>query len=325
MQFNSEKLKEIDFVKLIKESFIFTWQKKYLWWFGFFVALGSLGSLNFSFDPEENEKSKELFEKTISFILNHQNLFIAIAIGLIILLILFFALSVLGRGALIKIIYLELEVGKSNFKTGFNFGKRFFWRLLVLTIIAFLFTSGIILVMAIPIIFFIESEIIFPAIILGVLAILILIPILFLIYFLLRFSQLFLVLGNLSIRQSLENAYALLRKNLASSLVIFFILMIIGIIFFMLTILIFIPFVIIFGLLGILLYYLLKITGIIIIVSIAVPIFLIIFFALRSFYEVFRQVVWIKFFQIIAKPKAKQETTSKILEQKLQPTPNIAE
>ena len=325
MQFNSEKLKEINFVKLIKESIVFAWQKKYLWWFGFFIALGSFGSLTFPSETEDSEENSEVFEKISYFISNHQTLFISIVVALLILFVLFFILSILGRGALIKTTYLELEVGKFNFKKGLNFGKKFFWRILTLFILAFFSIFGIILIMAVPIFFFIVSKLIIPAILLGILAILILIPILLLTYFLLGYGQLFLVLGNLSIKQSLENAYGLLQKNLASSLVLLFAFLIVGISFFICTIIVFIPLMIIFVLLGFLFYYFLKTTGLIIIISIAILIFLIIFFIIRSFYEVFRQVVWIKFFQIIAKPKAKQETTSKILEQKLQPTPNIAE
>ena len=325
MQFNAKKLKEINFIEIIKESFIFAWQKKYLWWFGLLIVLGNFGSFNFSFDSEEFEENQEVIGKAISFISAHQNLFIAIVIILILLFILFFILSILGKGALIKTIYIELEVGKSNFKTGLKFGKKFFWKLLTLTALTFFFIIGILLIMAIPIVFLIFSGVIVPAIILIIIAFLILIPLFFLVYFLLSFSRIYLVLGNLSIKQSLENAYSLLRKNIAPSLVLFFILAITGIIFFFCTIIILIPFIIIFTLLGLLLYFLLKITGIIITVSIAIPILLIIFFILRSFYKVFHQTVWIKFFQIIAKPKVVQEIVIKIPESKLEPTPNIVE
>ena len=57
MKLNTEKLKNLDFVKIIKESFFFAWQKKYLWWFGLFVSLGSLGTFSPSPDIQQSSEN----------------------------------------------------------------------------------------------------------------------------------------------------------------------------------------------------------------------------------------------------------------------------
>jgi len=325
MKLNSKKIKEINFFKIIKESFALAWQKKYLWLFGLFITLGSIGSFNFSFEPEKNAEDKEVIEKIHSFIISHLPLFITIAIILALLFILFFLLSILGRGSLIKSIALELEDKKSNFKLGLNSGKKYFKNLFNLVLLSFLFIFGILIVMALPIIFLFKTGVTIPAIILSVLAVLIFIPLLFLLYFLINLGQIYIVLGDLSLKQSIENAYILFKKNMLVNLVLIFILWFVKITLFIAVAILLIPVIIIFALFGLLLYFLFKLVGIIIAVSLGALALICIFFIVNSFYEVLRQAVWIKFFQKIAKPKPTKELLEKIPEPKTQLADNVIE
>jgi len=312
MQFHSEKLKQLDFVKIVKESFVLAWQKKYLWWFGLFVSLGSFGTFTPSYQSEQNPESEVVMDKFSTFLSNNAGLILIGISIIIILLFIFFLLSILFRGALIKSIGLELENKKSNFREGFKSGKKYFGKIFALSLLFFFFLLVVSLIMSIPIIFLFSSEVFVLGGILLFVAILIFIPLLILIYFLLHLGYLYIVLGNLPVFQSIENAYALLRKNLASALVMMCVFLVTGIMLSTALLFIFIILFIILFLIGLLLFFLLKTAGLIIAVILSALIVIPLFFSLRAIYEVFYQAAWINFFHAIAKPKAEEKLTEKI-------------
>ena len=325
MQFHSEKLKQLDFVKIIKESFLLAWQKKYLWWFGLFVSLGSFSTFSPSYQSEKNSENNIAMDKFSSFFSNHAEI---IMIGISIIIILFFILfilSILFRGALIKATNLELENKKSTFKDGFKFGKKYFGKLFTLSLFSFLFLLIIAFIMAIPILFLFSSKVFVFGGILLFIAILIFIPLIILVYFLSHLGYLYIVLGDLKIFPAIENAYALLQKNLSSSLVMMCVFLVTGIIFSTALLIIFIVLFIVLFLFGLLLFFILKTIGAIIAVALSVLIIIPLFFTLRAFYEVFYQTAWIKFFHAIAKPKAPEKVREKIPISKPIPTTDAIE
>lgn len=332
MKLNSEKLKQIDFVKLIKESFVFAWRKKYLWWFGLFVSLGNFIIFIPSKNPQkspENEiavlKDNLLLKESYTFFSAHPQLIVIGVSVLIFLCIIFFLLSTFARGALIKLINLELEEKKSNLKNGLIFGKKYFRKILALTLSAIFFLLIILIILTFPVVFLFLVKAYFTAFFLFVIALLIFFPLTFLVYFLIHLGCLYLVLGDLSLKAAIENAYALLQKNLAANLVMLCLILVTDIIFFVTILFLFLPLALALFLIGLLLVFLFKTLGFIIAIILAILTFFLLFLTLLAFYEVFRQTAWIKFFHAIAKPKSTEEVLEKILKPKPIPTTDAIE
>jgi len=313
MKLNSQKLKELNFWEIIKESFVLAWQKKYLWWFGLFLILGGSSSFGFSSDDSKRDSSMKAFN---TFFAQHPAFTISIISFLIVLCILLFILSFFARGALIKSIHQELAEKKSNFKAGLKMGKKYFGKILGLTLLSVIFLIAVAIVMAIPITSLFAAKAFIPAFILIAIAILIFIPLAFLVHFLLRLGYLYLVLGDLSIRSALENAYSLLKNNLAANLIFFLIFLLVNFVFCIALFFLLAPVALILFLVGLILFFIFQKIGIVIAIILAVLILLPIFLIIVSFYQVFQQTAWIKFFHAIAKPKIEEKVLEKIPETK---------
>jgi len=324
MKIKTEKIKSIDFWNFLKEALALAWKKKYLWWLGFFASIGSSGGFNFPYTPENNEKDFPK-EKFLNFFSENLSLIIILAVIALIIFLAILILSIIAKGALIKSIAFEIDEKKLEPKKSLGIGKKYFWKILFFNLFFTFSILVIMLLMAVPIIFLFLIEAIVPAILLIFIALLIFIPIAFLINFLFQLGIIYLVLGELSIWQSIDKAYRLWKNNILESfvmLLIFFATRIfLGMAFlitFLAVALVFLPIVFIF-------YLIFKTTGLIISISLGVIVLLAILFAVRGFYEVFRQTTWIKFFLIIAKPKLEEKVLEKIPEPKKIPTTNVVE
>ncbi|MFZ2975191.1 MAG: hypothetical protein WA055_01000 [Candidatus Moraniibacteriota bacterium] len=297
-------MSKINYLEIIKKAWAITWKNRYLWWFGFFVVLGGGGSMNYFFnsgedkklDPAQNEKILEFFSQNIHWI-------IALATIVFLLLIIFFILNTLGRGALIASIEKNIKGQVSNFKSGWKDGKKNFWKIFIIdfSLGLFILLTLLILIAPVAVLFFNKNYIIGG--ILTFLAILIFIPIAILSSYLKNYGYLYCILGKLRFWPAIESAYNLFAKNFWASIILSLIFIPLGIVL-MLVILAIIPFLLlVFLILGIISYLTLgKITAIIISAIGLVIFFLYAIFA-KSIYEVFSQAIWILFFHEIATPK----------------------
>ena len=294
----------INYLEIIKKAWAITWKNRYLWWFGFFVILGGGGSVNYFFnsgedkklDPAQNEKILEFFSQNIHWV-------ITLAIVVFLLLIIFFILNTLGRGALITSIEKNIKGQVSNFKSGWKDGKKNFWKIFIIdfSLGLFIFLTLLILIAPVAILFLNKNYIIGG--ILTFLAILIFIPIAILTSYLKTYSYLYSILGKINFWPAVENAYNLFAKNFWASIILSLIFIPLGIVL-MLIILALVPFLLlIFLILGTIGYLALgKITAIII-SAIGLVIFFLYAIFVKSIYEVFSQAIWILFFHEIASPK----------------------
>jgi len=315
-------MEKINYLEIFKKAWKTTWENKHLWWFGLFLFLaGGCFGFSFPFNRNFSGKNPEIKKESVVFIENFiADHWIWIIFGIVISALIFLCILILAniaRAGLIKSIYF-LEQGKIiNFKNGFQLGKKYFWKILGLNILVMFLVAIFFAVIFVPVsfLFYLKSYVLgFIALILGCLMI---IPLCLLSFFIKEYSIIYLVLSDLKIYASLENAYALLRKNILSSILmalffIFFNLIIFSIICAIIFVVSAILFVI-----GSVLYVLLNKVGLILAVTGGIiPIaFAIIFFG--SVLQVFRQAVWVLFFIEIASIKMKDSAGEKIKEEKI--------
>ncbi len=311
----------INYLKIVHNAWRITWKHKYLWWFGFFASAMNVGNAFFYIFVGGKEENKDLDQKINS--LAKQPEWIAIAIlALLIFYLAFFLIQALAQGSLLASIGKISRKEPANFKTALRDGKTYFWKVFLIRLLIGLsmFCVGVLLFTPVIILLYLNAN--FVAILLIFLALFILIPISFLALFLEIYSLIYAVLGNLSLRYSVENAYLILRKNLTPSLIMALISIVanslMGIVFIMVSI----PFLIFAFLAGVILSFIFNETGAILtIITIFITISILLIF-LRAIYGVFNQSLWILFFEEIGSPKSDKEPGEPVEEEiKIKATP----
>jgi hypothetical protein len=132
----------MDYGNILSRAWRITWNNKILWVFGFLAGLGSGGGGNgnarFSTDgqpggtpfPPDLQRQLERPE-VLSIVL-------AVICVLLIIGIVFFILSIIGRGGLIGGIRQAEDKGAITFGEGWSIGTHYFWRMLGIQLILFL-------------------------------------------------------------------------------------------------------------------------------------------------------------------------------------------
>lgn len=300
----------VPYLGIIKKAWNITWHNKYLWWFGFFVALGSCGNINYSLDRPGNPKLEKSIEQIQQFLTNHSYLIIIAVVLVLIVLI----LRIIGKGALISSTYKTAKNRSSDFKLGFREGKKYFWKLLGLGLVVAGYFLAALIILAVPVIFlFVNGNYIIGSLLAAV-AIFIFLPLVIILLFLREYGSLYIVLGGLKITAALENSYVLLRRNILSSVIMALVFIPLSIGFFLLLIAVILPVAAVFLIIGLIFYFFISKIGafVILFLAISVLVFMLMFF--RSIWEVFAQTIWVLFFQEIASLKPTEEIEEKVEE-----------
>lgn len=314
----------INYIEIIKKAFGMVWQNRYLWWLGFFMAFSGIGLRTSNFSSSK-ETSPENMEKIWNFISANLSWIIPLAVFLILLLILFLVLGTIARAGVIRSVEKIEKKENFGFKEAMKEGKKYFWKFLFLGIALSIALILILTIMAIPIALLFSAHSYIIGGILTFIAILIFVPLAVIFIFIKSFGQIYLVLGNLSLRSSIENGYHLFLKNIKKSIVMSLIFILISMLLCFAVLLSILAFVIIFGLLGLLLFLVLKIIGIIIAAGLAILVLLVFFLIVSSFFQAFSQIAWVLFFKEIAAPKV-EEVLEEIAQEEIlkQKTPEPA-
>lgn len=292
-----------------------TWQNRYLWWLGFFMAFsgGSIRMFNFS---SSGENSSQDLEKIWNFISSNLDWIIPSVVFLFLLFIFLMILGTIARAGVIRAVEKIEKKENFGFKDAMREGKKYFWKLFFLGAILLIVLSLILAVMAMPIVLLFVAHSYIIGGILTFIAILIFIPLATIFAFIKIYGQLYIVLGKISLKASIENAYRLFLKNILKSLIMALIFIPLSILMSFAVLFLALIIVIIFGIPGILLFLALKTTGIIIAASLAILVFIFIVLVLSSFFQSFSQIVWVLLFKEIASPKA-EEVLKEITEEEL--------
>jgi hypothetical protein len=306
---NPSTKKEVPFIEILKRAGQIVWQNKFLVWFGFLMALGSPGSFNVSNNKEWNREN----EVIRNFIETHWQLFLIVIFVLLTLSIFLFLLSLLGKAGLVRSVSLVLQDKKTSFREGWKTGKKSLWNLFKLSLLFFFAIFIIVLVLSIPVIFLAVRGSWISAILVGLLAIAIFIPLAFILALTNIFAEFYIILSNLKVWPAVETGYNLLIQNIKNSFIFALLMlavnMIVGIIFlfiFIITLLILVP-------TGIIFYGLGKIVfGIFL--GLAIFLALAILFFISSVFLTYKTTAWTLFFYEIASIKTSE--TEKVSEEK---------
>jgi len=301
--------KNIDYLGLFKRAARIVWQNRFLFWFGLLMALGSPGGMNFS--PSGNDLGSNQ-EAAKNFFASHWVLAATLATLAFAVVIIFFLLSLLGKAGLIGAVNKIVLGKKMNFRSGWKIGKRYFLKLLRLFLLFFLAILIIILVLAIPVVYLLTIHSWIAALLVGLLAVAILIPIALILFFTNTYATFYIVLSDLKVMSAVETAYGLLTRRLGPSLIFGLLLLALNIIFALavlpiaaLVLLILIP-------AGTLFFFLSKIAfGIYL--ALAILLFIAAALFVGSIFTTYKTTVWVLFFREIA--EVKKEEFEKVAEE----------
>jgi len=288
------------------------------------IALSSPG-INYNLGSGHNEgpasPSSVLFHSYSEFINSHMQMIIAGAIIFSIIIIILVIFGIIARAGLLKSIDAVLKNKPVGFKAGMREGKKYLGRLFVLGLtISFLILASVI-VLATPVAFVLINKAFVTGIFLGILAFIILIPVMILCSFLKVYGNIYVVLGELSAWNALEKAYELFRKNILASIIMWLLFIPIGFALMLAIIMIIIPLSLLFLAAGFGLHSVAGTHGAIITACVGAICFLAIVLSVRSIYETFIQSAWYLFFLEIAKPKVEEMVSEEALEKKEETLP----
>lgn len=222
---NTPQKKQIPYIEILKQAGRIVWQHRFLLWFGLLMALGSPGSFNIGGNNEDFGKQGEAAK---SFFETHWQIVLVIAVVLFIVGIILFLISLVAKAGLVRSVNLVSQNKKTNFKEGWRSGKKYFGKLFKLAILFFLAAFIIVVILAVPIIYLVAVKSWFGAILVGLFAIAILIPIIFIFTLTKVFAEFYIVLSDLQVRSAIEAGYNLLLKNIGHSIVFGLLLMVVS-------------------------------------------------------------------------------------------------
>jgi len=293
---HSPQKKFVPYVEILKQAGWIVWQNRFLFWFGLLMAIGSPGSFNVGNNNEfgaQGEAAKNFFTL-------HWGITLALVIALVVIGIILFLISLVAKAGLVRSVNLIGQNKKTDFKTGWQTGKNYFPKLFLLAALFFLAILVIGIVLAIPVIYLAAAKFWFGAILVGILAVAIFIPLIFIFAITKTYAEFYVVLSELSVRSSIEAGYNLLVKNVGRSIVFWLLLIAVSIVAGIIllpvagiALLILVP-------TGILFHYLNTIAfGIF--VGIAIILFLAAILFVSAVFQTYKTAAWTLFFLEIAK------------------------
>lgn len=151
----------IKVLDIIKEAYQITWKYRYLWLFGFIIALTS-GGVNFQptfqYQTSTGTELDRFYSQFISFVEKYLIYFIVAAIALFIILIILWLLGLISHGGLIDCVN-KIDRGEvTGLIDGFQTGFKKFWTLLGTTILLILPVIILVLIITIPFVILIISS-----------------------------------------------------------------------------------------------------------------------------------------------------------------------
>ncbi len=307
-------MQEIQYLDILKKSFLVSWKNKFLWFFGFLIVLGSVFE-------NLNLVREDLMLKTPIAELLKQNEEYALLIGFFLLagLVFFYVLRILSSIALIRGINNPLLYKQLKPWAVLAEARNYLGRLIVLDCLLDFSAVAIILILMIPAALLFSFKAMLLGLIVSFAALLILIPLIWLLFFLKKFSFMVIALGGLKIKAALEFSYEVCLKQLKKTLLMGLLVLATGLALLSLLTLLIVPLWIAhfvtpvdlwpisaFSFMGILL------------ISVVSLVF--------SFYVVFVQVVWLDFFSQISMQRSVESEPGKaeILEKSEVLSPDVA-
>ncbi len=207
----------INYFDIIRQAYLTTWKNKFLWFFGLLIFFNSLLS-------NLNLYQEKLFEKIVPensisrFFASYPEILTAANIIFLFIVICFIFINISSHAAIIKSAAYPQLFKQLPIKATFYRSLSYFPSLLKMELIIDVAVILIGILLFLPILFLLSNDAFLPAGILLVVATLGLLILLIIAFFLKKFAYLYIILGNMSLKATLEQAYALFEKNMRACL-----------------------------------------------------------------------------------------------------------
>lgn len=307
-----EKKKQIPFIEILKEAGRIVWRNRFLLWFGLLMALGSPGSLNVNIDEKDFGGKGEY---VTNFFETHWQIALIIVAVLFVVGIILFLISLVAKAGLVRSVNLISRNKEAGFRDGWSSGKKYLGKLFKLALLFFLATFVIVIVLAIPVIFLVVAKSWVSAVLVGLLAVAILIPLLFVFALTKVYAEFYIILSDLRVRSAIEAGYNLLLKNIGNSIIFSLLLVAVSIAAAVIllpvagiALVVLVP-------TGIAFYYLNTI-AFAIFLGFAILLFLAAILFVSSIFQSYKMTAWALFFQEIA--KVEKPETEAVVEKEIE-------
>ncbi|MFZ2192862.1 MAG: hypothetical protein WAV31_01345 [Candidatus Moraniibacteriota bacterium] len=316
-------MSNIKYIQILRDAWKIVWKNRFLWWFGFFILLFIITSPGYS--PQINsEPTKEWrdFSEQIhlqEFIENHSKLLIFLGITLIITFLLSTLLLFLSKGAIIKSTQRILKKEPASFLSAWKDGRKYFKNNAYIILFSSLALFFCMFVLIAPVMTLFSVKAYSSAIPLAILAFLICASLIMLYKFIQTYACFYATLADLKPWLAIENAYALFKKNILSSLIMSLIFIPISLLYLLVAMALLLLLMFISVIIGLIILFVFKESALFIAIIIFVM-SIIAIILLFSVFIVFSQVAWILFFYRIATPKIKKvvvETIKKLASEEI--------
>lgn len=214
-ELNKPVKKEFPFIEILKDSARIVWKNKFLLWFGVLMALGSPGSFNVG----NNEDWGKQGDAAKNFMETHWQLVLAIGLILFAIGVVLYLISLAGKAGLVKSVDILSQEKPTTFRAGWKTGKKYIWKLFKLFLFIFFVMMIIVSVLALPIVFLAIKESWVSAVLVGLLAVAIFIPLAFILALTNVFAEFYIILSDLRVWSAVEAGYNLLLKNVKNSII----------------------------------------------------------------------------------------------------------
>lgn len=301
---------KIEYLNLIKEAISITIKNRVLWWFGFLAIFsGAYFSFNYTLPGESSDSKFDEMEymniiRKISFYWDLYSEWIILGIIMVVfLLIILYVLGLIGRGALINSIFKVIKKEPVSFSSGFSKGVHFLGRLFLINLFFSLAFLLLMFVLIFPVIRLVILKSYITAFSLGLVALLLLISIAILFFYLRRYGEMYLIGSDLTVVNSIKLSYKLFEKNIKESFIMGLVLIGINLLIGVGLIFIILGIAIPSWLVGVIFYKSISSLAILILGIIMSIVFVALMTFIRSILNVFFETMWILFFYEIANEK----------------------
>ncbi len=225
---------------LIRDSIGITWRNRYLWFFGFFVGLGSgggggTGGGGGGGDFEEQSSAEIASVSTVALQqgpFDNPLLIVGIVVVALLIFLVFFALYVVSQGGLTESVAAIERGEERRFSSTWRAGVSYFWRVLGQVLLFVGIVLGLLAAVGIPVALlvagtFAATDATAPRVLVAVVAALVVVALLIVVFIpvaiVRQFARRELVVRGVGVLASVGSSYRLFRQNLGRSLLVWLI------------------------------------------------------------------------------------------------------
>ncbi len=229
-----------EYYEAVKAGFMRVWHNRHLWFWGIFLPAGLGVNANYNFNSQDffrgenvNGYARDFFMNVKNFVSEYLFWIILGVLLLLLIIILFWIVSAVARSGVIQALEALQNTKKGaiyTFKTIWQKGRQRFVSILMIDVIVGFSMMLIMIILAAPVVFLITQGRFGGAVLLGLLAFLIYIPLVLLTLFLKQIGVVVTVLSETTAIKAIETAYFYVRGNIKEALKLLLTMVVLGIV-----------------------------------------------------------------------------------------------